>query len=110
MEDRGLLGVFGGILGAAFLLSQIIFWFGTSTGIVHEYCLDSQSSVATQTVQVDSHWTYILWPPLIFSAIDPPGRCVRNTPLREGLDAVGIWKLPSPEVQVRDHIRDQLKQ
>jgi hypothetical protein len=38
----------------------------------------------------------------------PSGLCVRNSPLRVGLDAVGIWKLPSAEDQVRAHIIDQL--
>jgi hypothetical protein len=98
----------GGILLGAFLIAQIIFWGGTSTGVVREYCLDVAGSQATQRVVVESHWTYILWPPLFFSALDPPGRCVRNTPLHEGLSAVGIWSLPSPEEQVRDHVQGQL--
>ena len=56
-----------------------------------------------------SHWTYIVWPPLYFSAADPPGRCVRNTPLHEALSHLGIWKLPSPTVQARRHVASQLR-
>jgi hypothetical protein len=61
-------------------------------------------------VVVDKHWTYILWPPFTFASDDPPGRCVRNSPIRQGLDAVGVWKLPSPEEQVREHVAAQLRQ
>jgi hypothetical protein len=109
-EDRSALAVLGGIVGFIFLLSQVVFWGGTSLGVVHEHCLDVGASEASRSVEVDSKWTYILWPPLTFGAIDPSGRCVRNTPLREGLSAVGIWDLPSPEEQVRDHIQDQLNE
>ncbi|MGH2963822.1 MAG: hypothetical protein ACRDMH_00355 [Solirubrobacterales bacterium] len=108
-SGRHALGFLGSILLFLFLLVQIIFWGGTSLGVVHEHCLDSNASQASGQVVVDSHWTYILWPPLFFAAADPAGRCVRNTPLREGLDAIGIWSLPSPEQQVHDHIESQLQ-
>ncbi|HEY8083316.1 MAG TPA: hypothetical protein VIE64_07150 [Solirubrobacterales bacterium] len=107
-EGRSALAVLGTTLGFLFLFAQIIFWGGTSLGVVHEYCLDEQASRATNSVQVESSWTYILWPPFFFANVDPAGRCVRNSPLREGLNAVGIWHLPSPEEQVSDHIEDQL--
>jgi hypothetical protein len=90
-----------------FLLAQVIFWGGTSFGIVREYCADIEASRSTNSVQVESSWTYVLWPPLFFANTDPPGRCVRNSPLREGLSAIGIWSLPSPEEQVRKHIENQ---
>ena len=82
--------------------------FSGSFGLVREHCLDIDESERSQRVEVDSHWTYILWPPLMFAGLDPPGRCVRNTPAREGLHQVGIWKLASAEDQVRDHVEDQL--
>ena len=98
--------VVGAVLGLAFTLVVL----STSLGVVREYCLNVPASRAEHTVVVEKHWTYILWPPVVFAANDPPGRCVRNSPLRQALDAVGIWKLPTPEQQVRQHILDQLKQ
>jgi len=96
----------GGFLAVVFVLAQFIFWVGSATGIVYEICLDPDRSTAGK-VEVEAHWTYIVFPPLIFSSIDPPGNCVRNTPLHQGLSAVGIWKLPPPEVQVERHLRSQ---
>ena len=96
----------GGLLGLLLVLSQFVFWVGSATGIVYEICLDPDRS-APGRVEVEEHWTYIVFPPLIFSSIDPPGRCVRNTPLHQGLSALGIWKLPPPEVQVERHLESQ---
>lgn len=109
-EARKGLAVIGGVLGFVFLLSQFIFWGGTSTGIVREHCLDVPASESANSVVVDSHWTLIVFPPLVFSGVDPNGRCVRNTPLREGLNAAGIWKLDSPAEQVRTHALAQYEQ
>jgi len=108
MERGSARGAAIGIAGFLFILAQAIFWLGSSTGIVREYCLDVPASRATNSVQVESSWTYVMWPPLIFSSADPGGRCVRNTPLHEGLSALGIWKLPTPEQQVREHIAEQI--
>jgi hypothetical protein len=99
----------GAILGALVGLFLMFVTVSSSLGVVREYCLNVPASEAAHTVVVDKHWTYIAWPPVMFSAVDPPGRCVRNLPLRQALDAVGIWKLPSPEEQVRRHIAEQLK-
>lgn len=95
-----------------FLISLVMFFLvaSTSLGVVREYCLNTVATEAAGTVVVDKHWTYILWPPLVLSGNDPPGRCVRNTPIRQALDAVGIWKLPSPEEQVRRHVVEQIQQ
>jgi hypothetical protein len=95
----------GGILGIALTIVTL----SVSSGVVREYCLDVTASQATQSVVVDKHWTYIVWPPLMFSSLDPAGRCVRNSPLRQALDALGIWKLPLPEEQVRRHVLAQLR-
>lgn len=97
-------GAIGVLLGLLFLVVQL----GLGSGVVREYCLNVQASQATGTVQVESHWTYIVWPPLYFAALDPAGRCVRNAPLHEALSYLGIWKLPSPTEQVRRHIASQL--
>ena len=101
---RTIAGVIGFVLAAIFLLAQFVFWAGTSFGVVREHCLVADHG----TARVQSKWTYVLFPPLVLSSMDPPGRCVRNSPLREGLDAVGIWHLPTPEAQVAQHIADQL--
>ena len=96
-------------LGALISLALMVFVLGTSLGVVREHCLDVPASRAAQAVVVEKHWTYVLWPPFIFASADPAARCVRNSPLRQGLDAIGIWKLPSPEEQVRRHVVDQLR-
>jgi hypothetical protein len=100
-----LLGGFAALIWGVAVIGVLL---DTSMGVVHEHCLDTNASKSVGAVRVDSQWTYIVWPPLFFDAVDPPGRCVRNTPLREGLDAVGVWKLPAPEEQVRRHIVSQL--
>lgn len=109
-QEGGRAVALGTVVGFLFLLLQIIVWGGTSLGVVKEHCLDTELSRSTNSVQVNSSWTYILWPPLIFANADPSGTCVRNSPLREGLNSMGVWALPSPEEQVHDHIEDQLNQ
>lgn len=102
--------VLGVIAGFLFLFVQFVFWGGTSLGVVKEHCLDVEASERAGTVRVDSHWTYIVFPPIFFSAADPAGRCIRNTPLREGLAALSIWSLDSSSEQVRDHVVEQYRQ
>jgi hypothetical protein len=65
-------------------------------------------AVARALGVVESRWTYVVFPPIIFANLDPDGRCVRNSPLREGLSALGVWELPPPQEQVTEHIRDQV--
>jgi hypothetical protein len=101
-------GVAGVLAGFVLLGAQAVVIGGTSLGVVREHCVDLDQ-LRQGNPEVDSHWTYILWPPLPFSAVDPAGGCVRNTPLREGLAEVGIWELDSPEEQVREHLRKQLE-
>jgi hypothetical protein len=88
------------------MLSLIIIG-GTSFGVVREHCADLDQA-RRGIAEVDSGWTYTLWPPVFFSNVDPTGGCVRNSPLREGLAELGVWELDSPEAQVREHIRKQL--
>jgi hypothetical protein len=97
------------VLLAAFALAVNAAVIGTFSGVVREQCLDTGASKRTGGVEIDSHWTYIVWPPLMFAANDPHGRCVRTNPARVALDHLGIWPLPSPELQVRKHIADQLQ-
>jgi hypothetical protein len=108
MEKIG--AVIAGVVGAIVSLAFLAFVISDGLGVVREYCLDIPASKAAGTVVVDKHWTYVLWPPSVLAANDPPGRCVRNSPLRQGLDAIGLWKLPTPEEQVRRHVVEQLRQ
>ncbi len=101
-----VIGVIGGILGFLFLLAQIIFWAGSSTGIVYQICLEPETAPAARA-EVVEEWVFVFFPPLIFSSIDPPGSCVRNTPLHQGLSALGVWQLPPPRVQVESHLESQ---
>jgi hypothetical protein len=109
MGDQKVLERVAGAIGALLALTFLVVQLTLGSGVVREHCLDVKASQATGTVQVDSHWTYIVWPPLYFAAMDPAGRCVRNTPLHEALSYVGIWKLPSPTEQVRRHVTSQLR-
>jgi hypothetical protein len=102
-----LLTGLGAIAATVFYFAQASVFFGTSLGVVREHCLDVESSVAAQRVDVDNKWTYILWPPLTLANLDPSGTCVRSAPLREALGAIGVWKLDSPEEQVRVHLEKQ---
>lgn len=106
---RNIATGIGGLLAVLFVLAQLLFWFGTSLGVVREHCADAETSSPESGLDVDSSWTYILWPPLVFANADPAGTCVRNAPLREALDQVGIWDLPSAEEQVADHLREQFE-
>jgi hypothetical protein len=99
----GLLAVVAIVLVNAVILTS-------SLGVVREHCLDVDESERSGKVDVDNHWTYIIWPPFTFAGLDPAGRCVRNLPFREGLHQLGIWELPSPERQVRDHLQGQLRE
>lgn len=95
-----------GLIGILIFATQVLF-LASATGVVKEHCLASEP---TSLQDVESGWTYILWPPLIFTAIDPPGRCVRNTIARELLGTVGIWPLGTPAEQVDAHLRSQAEQ
>ena len=103
MRVQDLAGVILGIL----VFGLQAFFLASATGIVKEHCLASN---AENIQQVESGWTYILWPPLIFTALDPPGRCVRNTIAREALGKVGIWPLGTPSEQVEAHLKSQAEQ
>ena len=100
------MGLIGGILGTIFLLAQFVFWAGSSTGIIYQICLEPEGAPAARA-EVAEEWVFVLFPPLIFSSIDPPGSCVRNTPLHQGLSALGVWELPPPRVQVENHLESQ---
>ena len=98
----------GGVLAVLFVVAQIVVWGGAGFGVVREHCLELETSTATQP-DLDSKWTYVLWPPSFLANLDPPGTCVRNSPLHEGLSELGVWELPPPGEQVREHIVEQLR-
>lgn len=106
---RGTIQGAGLVLGVLFVLAQAVFWGGTSIGVVREHCADVDRSLAAERPVVESKWTYVVFPPLIFANLDPAGTCVRNSPLREALAELGVWELPSPEEQVDRHIQEQLE-
>lgn len=83
-------------------------FMGASFGVVREHCVDVENSSAETGIDIDNKWSYILWPPGPLANLDPAGGCVRNSPLREALNAAGLWELPSPEAQVRDHVQGQV--
>ena len=94
----------GAVFLAVLLLGAFVLVSGTSFGLVRENCARAGKPAAAGT---EGRWTWVLWPPLTLANLDPPGRCVRNAPLREALDAARLWELPSPAAQVREHTRDQ---
>lgn len=95
------------IAGALLIVPLLAFQalvFTSSSGIVHEHCLAKN---AQSIRDVESGWTYVMWPPLVLAHVDPPGRCVRNSVGREVLSLVGIWPLGTPSEQVEAHLRSQ---
>jgi hypothetical protein len=101
-----VIGAFGGVVATIFVLAQFIFWVGSATGFVWQICLEPEGA-APARAEIEQGVVYVLFPPLILSSIDPPGSCVRNTPLHQGLSALGVWELPPPRVQVEAHLRSQ---
>ena len=100
------IGTIGGILGVLFVLAQFVFWVGSATGFVYQICLEPEGAPPEQA-RVVERVVYVFFPPLLLSSIDPPGSCVRNTPLHQGLSALGVWELPPPREQVENHLRSQ---
>lgn len=94
----------GGLLAIIFIALNVAVF----APVTREHCLDLGASQTAGAVRIDSKWTFVAWPPPPVSWLDPGGRCVRNSVLRQGLDLVGVWKLPTPLDQVRDHVQEQL--
>lgn len=105
MVGKAVSGI-GGLLALLFVLAQFVFWVGSATGFVWQICLEPEGAPREQSRVVEGV-VYVFFPPLLLSSIDPPGSCVRNTPLHQGLSALGIWELPPPRVQVENHLRSQ---
>lgn len=69
-----------------------------------EHCVSSGQQPGT--LQIDSGWTFGV-PPFIFEdTLEEEQACIRNSPGREILSAVGIWPLGTPEEQFEDKLKD----
>jgi hypothetical protein len=91
----GALDTVGWIVGAGFVLLFALA-IGFNFPVVRQHCLEGGGFRAD--VQIDSTWKVVL----DTVPQDDVELCVRNSPSRELLNAVGIWDLPDPETQVKD--------
>lgn len=98
------------MVGGLAAIIVIAFSLSVAAPVTREHCLDAAASESTRQILVHSKWTPIVWPPPPVVSADPRGLCVRNSLIREGLHQIGIWKLQTPEEQVRDHLRDQVQE
>ena len=89
-------GAFGVLVAIAGLLFTILV-IGSVVPVVHEHCVPESGSDASGNLDVSSSWKFTLDFPL--PASDDKA-CVRNTPTREALSAIGIWSLGSPAEQL----------
>lgn len=95
-----------GPLGTLLGLALFVLVAGFGSGIVREHCIDAEASNRTGELQLDSRWTYVLWPPLVLAADDPSPRCVRNHPGTAALGYLGVRDRPKP--QLRKHLTKHL--
>lgn len=91
----GALAVLGVIISTAFVLV----FLGFVSPIVHSICLTGDPG----SPHVESNWGFYLTEGFPNPAPDD-ARCVRNTPDREALSALGIWPLGTPESQLANHL------
>ncbi len=100
-EEYGPLSLIGAVLGviaaSLLILVQTAFFMNIASPLIKEHCLKERPSGA---LTVHSRWTLRV---PFYAAIDGEG-CVRNSPLREGVAALGIWRLGTPEEQVEESI------
>jgi hypothetical protein len=77
----------------------VVAFLGLVAPYVHKICIVEHNGRPS----IDAHWGFYLSSGLPNPAPDSEG-CIRNTPTREALSALGIWKLGSPEEQIVDHL------
>jgi hypothetical protein len=88
-------------------LAVLVLISGFGSGVVREHCVDHEASNASGELRLASHWTYVIWPPLVFAATDPSDpRCVRNQPGTAVLQYIGVRD--GPNEQVRKHVEKHL--
>jgi len=101
-------GWFDRISGGAFAVAAtivtgllLVVLVGLVFPVVHTYCLVDRRPTHTR---IESKWEFN-WIGGGFPNPAPDTEdCVRNTPTREALSALGIWKLGSPEHQVAANV------
>jgi len=99
--ERAFAG--GAFAVAAAIVSGFLFlvFIGLVFPVVHSYCLVDRSATHPR---IESKWEFN-WIGGGFPNPAPDTEyCVRNTPTREALSALGIWKLGSPEHQVAANV------
>ena len=72
--------------------------------VAREHCL-LQEGKRNSSPHIESSWDFDLDLGNLSNPAPDTPNCVRNIPLREGLNAVGIWELGSPEQQLAEHTR-----
>jgi hypothetical protein len=102
MRENRALEVAAVVGGYVLLGLFVVGLLGLVGPVAREHCLVREGKGAA-SLQVESNWDINLGD-LLDPARDTDD-CVRNTPLREGLSAVGIWELGSPEHQVAEHVQ-----
>lgn len=91
----GALAVVTGFVG----LIAVIVFLGLVAPYVHSICVTGTA----RHPRIDDHWGLYLSGALPNPAPDSEG-CIRNTPTREALSAIGIWDLGTPESQLASHL------
>jgi len=77
----------------------VVAFLGLVAPYDHQICIVEHNG----TRAIDDHWGFYLSNGIPNPAPDGEG-CIRNTPAREALSALGIWKLGSPEEQIIEHL------
>lgn len=95
----GLVAVVGGIVA---LIGFAVF-LGAVVPVVNQHCVELADD--RSSIRVDSGWTFYLTEGFPNPAPDRDA-CIRNTPTREALSALGIWKLESPEKQIASKLAE----
>lgn len=99
MTRRKVFGTIGESLIAVviFLVSAIVALalLGSVAPFVHKICIVRHGGQA----EISDTWGFYLTNGLPNPAPDSEG-CIRNTPTREALSALGLWKLGNPTEQI----------
>jgi hypothetical protein len=94
-----LLTLVGGFLLSGLLVVALLSVVGP---VAREHCLVQEGKGAF-SLHVESSWDFDLDLGNLSNPAPDTPNCVRNTPLREGLSAVGVWELGSAEDQLAEH-------
>ena len=90
------------LVGAFFLSGLLVVALLSVLGpVAREHCL-VQEGKGAPSLHIESSWDFDLDLGNLSNPAPDTPNCVRNTPLREGLSAVGVWELGSPEQQLAE--------